>query len=47
MTPKEHVAYEKLLNLIIKQEATGKELMDELMLVSRMKAAYEMMKEGR
>lgn len=41
MTKKEHDTFDKILELVIKQGTTGKELLDQLRLLSRMKATYE------
>ena len=47
MNGKELRTYEKLMELVIKQGATGRELMDQLLMLARMKAAYNLMKEDR
>lgn len=47
MNGKELRTYEKLMELVMKQGATGQELMDQLLMLARMKAAYSLMKENR
>lgn len=41
MTKAEQKTFDKLLKLIIQQGTSGKELLDQLILVSRMKEAYK------
>lgn len=47
MNGKELRTYEKLMELVMKQGATGQELMDQLLMLARMKTAYNLMKENR
>ena len=47
MNGKELRTYEQLMELVIKQGASGQTLMDELILLARMRAAYQTMKGGQ